>query len=207
MRPTPLAALGFAPHSGWAAVVGLEATGEGPPRVLARERLDMTDPKDLGSKQPYHAIAALPIAEAERRLRSFGASAGAMADDGLGRILAGLAQDGWRVGAVGILESSGRKAGSLADTLASHALIHTADGDHFRGAIAGAAQGRGLSVARLRSRDLEAEAAAALGKPVEALRQAIKELGRAVGSPWGADQKAAALLAWLVLAAPTRSAP
>jgi hypothetical protein len=28
----------------------------------------------------------------------------------------------------------------------------------------------------------------------------VKELGRSVGPPWGADQKAAALLAWLVLA-------
>lgn len=206
MSPTPVVCLGLAPHSGWAAAIGL-AAGEAPPRVLARDRIEMTDPRDPASKQPYHAIEALPIHEAEARLRSFVASAGAMAHDGLQRIVGELTTSGGRVIGVGILDSSGRPTGTLAATLASHALIHTADGNHFRNALAAAAARLGLPVTRVRSRDLEAEAAAALGKPLEALRQALKELGRAVGSPWGADQKAAALLAWLVLAAQRRDAP
>jgi hypothetical protein len=206
VSPAPVVCIGLAPHSGWAAAIGLTA-GEAPLRVLARDRIDMTDSRDPDSKQPYHAIEGLPIQEAEARLRSFVASAEAMAHDGLQRIVDELTMGGWRVVGVGILESSGRKAGSLADTLASHALIHTADGNHFRDALEAAAGRRGLPVTRVRSRDLEAEAAAALGKPVEALRQALKELGRAVGSPWGADQKAAALLAWLVLATRGRASP
>jgi hypothetical protein len=197
--------IGLAPHSGWAAAIGLTA-GEAPLRVLTRDRIELTDPRDPDSKQPYHAIESLPIEEAEARLRSFVASAETMAHDGLQRIVDELTTSDWRVIGVGILDSSGRRADSLANTLASHALIHTADGNHFRNALEAAAGRRGLPVTRVRSRDLEAEAAAALGKPVEALRQALKELGRAVGSPWGADQKAAALLAWLVLAA-RRAAP
>jgi hypothetical protein len=45
-----------------------------------------------------------------------------------------------------------------------------------------------------------ARAAAALGKSSEQLAASVKELGRGLGSPWGADQKSAALLAWLLLA-------
>jgi hypothetical protein len=171
--------------------------GEEHPRVLVRERVEMTDSRDPGSKQPYHAVEGLPIAKATERLADYEATAATMAHQEIQRIVDQL---GRNVIGVGILESAGRKGSSLADTLASHALIHAADGDHFRNAIAAAATRCGLVVRRVRARELDAEAAAAIGAPPETLRQAIKELGREIGPPWGADQKAAALLAWLVLA-------
>jgi hypothetical protein len=49
------------------------------------------------------------------------------------------------------------------------------------------------------ARDLEAQAEVRLRRPLPALRNAISDLGRQVGPPWGADQKMAALLAWLLL--------
>ena len=110
-----------------------------------------------------------------------------------------LAGRRYRVTSVGVLESSGRKGSSLASILASHALIHAADGDHFRKALAAAAERSGLAVSRVRARDLEAQAEARLCRPVPRLREAVNEFGRQVGPPWGADQKAAALLAWLLL--------
>jgi hypothetical protein len=194
-----LATLGFATHSGWAAVVAVAREGAGI-RVLARERVEMTDTGDPGSKQPYHTVEGRPLAEAERRLRAYSASAERMAHESVARLVEEIAARDHRVKAVGILESSGRKGASLADTLASHALIHTADGGHFRDALAAAAGGEGLAVTRVRARELEDAAATAIGRPGAALARQVKELGREVGPPWGADQKAAALLAWLVLA-------
>jgi len=41
-------------------------------------------------------------------------------------------------------------AGPLEQTLASHAMIHTADGQHFRDALAAASEALGLKVVRLR---------------------------------------------------------
>jgi len=192
------AALGLAPHSGWAAVVGIAET-EGSIRVLVRDRIEMADARRPESKQPYHAVEGLPAGEAERRLAAFEADAGRMAHEGLERIAGRLVEGGHRLVGLGILDSSGRKGVSLAATLASHALIHTADGDHFRNAIAAAAARLGLAVSRVRARDLPAEAAA-IGRPKEALDRSLAAWGREVGPPWGADQKAAALLAWLVLA-------
>jgi hypothetical protein len=160
----------------------------------------MADPQDPGSRQPYHAVHGLPIGEAERRLAAHAAAAERMAHRSIERAVGELARGGRRVIGVGILESAGRKGGALAAILASHALVHTADGDHFRAALEGAAARGGLAALRVGGRELEAEAAAVVGRPPEALRRALAELGRAVGPPWTADQKAAALLAWIVLA-------
>ncbi|MGH9463285.1 MAG: hypothetical protein ACRD1X_18930 [Vicinamibacteria bacterium] len=160
----------------------------------------MIDAHAPESKQPYHVVEGLPIERATKRLADYEAAAATMAHEGIQRIVDQLRQGGRKVIGVGILESAGRKGSSVADTLASHALIHAADGDHFRNAIAAAATRCGLAVRRVRARELDAEAAATIGETPERLRQALKELGRDIGPPWGADQKAAALLAWLVLA-------
>ena len=56
--------LGFAPHSGWAAAVGLGEV-EASLRVLVRERIEMADAHDPESRQPYHAVEGLPVAAAD----------------------------------------------------------------------------------------------------------------------------------------------
>lgn len=194
-------ALGFSPHSGWAAVVGVRADGR-EPRVVIRERIEMIDPEDPGSKQPYHTVQEMPVGAAAERLAVYAARAEARAGEALGAIAEGLAAAGHRVKDVGILDSAGRKGVALGAILASHALLHTAEGDHFRSAIAGAAARRGLAAVRVPARELEVRAARALGQPIATLRRLLDEAGRPLGPPWGADQKAAALLAWLVLAQP-----
>jgi len=193
-----VAVMGLAPHSGWAAVVALGGPPSDP-RVLARSRVEMADPRDPESKQPYHAVETLGVAKAARRLDRFRTVAEEMACTALQALAADLDGQGYRVTSIGVLDSSGRKGDSLASILASHALIHTADGDHFRSALNVAAERIGLAVSRVRARDLEAQAQAQLRRPVARLQETLKELGRQVGPPWGADQKLAALLAWLLL--------
>ena len=195
------AALGFAPHSGWTVLVALGFGDAAPrPRLLARERIELVDAKDPGSTAPYHAVRSLPLEEAARRLASFQASAERLSHAAIARVVEKLVGAGRRVVGAGILESGGRKGSSLEATLASHPLIHTADGDHFRSAIAAGAARCRIGVTRVRAKDLEGRAAAVLGRTPETLREALQQWRRDAGAPWGADQKAAALLAWLVLA-------
>jgi len=193
------AVLGIAPHSGWAAAV-LIAGPPAAPRVVLRERLELADRELAGSRQPYHEIEGLPLAQAERRLAALLASAVRLAGGALERLIERARTAGVVPRAAGILDSSGQGGAPLATILASHALIHTADGNHFRDALTRACEALGLSVARVAQRELEALATAALGKSPEQLAASVKELGRGMGSPWGADQKSAALLAWLLLA-------
>ncbi|HET8644458.1 MAG TPA: hypothetical protein VFO85_03140 [Vicinamibacteria bacterium] len=204
-HPAP-ATMAFAPHSGWAAAVVLGGSGA-EPRVLARTQIEMADPRDPESRQPYHAVEELAVEAAARRLHRYMAVAERMATAAMEALLEDVAARGHRVLSVGILDSSGRKGGSLAAILASHALIHTADGDHFRQALSAAAAHCRLAVSRVAARDLEARATAALRAPAGRLRDTVKGLGREVGPPWGADQKAASLLAWLLLAGPPAPSP
>ena len=68
--------------------------------------------------------------------------------------------------------------------------------------MAAAAQRMNLSVTRMPARDLDPQAEAGLHRPLSQLQEVVAGLGRQVGSPWGADQKNAALLAWLLLEQP-----
>jgi hypothetical protein len=197
--PQPSCVLGFVPHSGWAAVVMLAGPAAAP-RVLARERLVLSEPGLQGSKQPYHALAGVPLPEAQRQLERFEASATRLAVSALDVLLLRARADGMQLRAGGILDSSGRGGGTLAAILASHALIHSADGNHFRAALARGCEAHGLRVTRVAQRDLPARAAAVLRGTPQQLAQAVAGLATGLGAPWGADQKSAALLAWLLLA-------
>jgi hypothetical protein len=59
--------MGIAPHSGWAAAVVVGAASPAP-TVLARSRIELIDEHLPESKQPYHAVEALDLEEAARRL-------------------------------------------------------------------------------------------------------------------------------------------
>jgi hypothetical protein len=160
----------------------------------------MADLGDPGSKHPYHTLEGMPLQEAAGRLARYAATAERMAGEAVWRMVDRLGEKGYETAGLGILESAGRKGSNLAAILASHALIHTADGDHFRNALAAAATRCGVPVVRVPARELESQAASGTGEPVEGLRLTLKAAARDIGPPWGADQKAAGLLAWLVLA-------
>src|SRR5205814_483346 len=72
VQPPAAAVLGIAPHSGWAAAVLLAGTPAAP-RVILRERLELSDARLGGSKQPYHALEGLPLAQASQAVRLRGA--------------------------------------------------------------------------------------------------------------------------------------
>ena len=200
MQPPAAGVLGIAPHSGWAAAVLLAGT-PAEPRVILRERLELSDARLGGSKQPYHTLEGLPLAQAQRQLARFRTSAQGLAEGALRALLERAQAAGVEPHAAGILDSAGRSGATLAAILASHALIHTADGNHFRTALAQACQARGLCVARIAQRELSSRAAAALRQSPQQLTATLKALGSGMGPPWGADQKDATLLAWLLLAA------
>jgi hypothetical protein len=196
------AAFGFSAHSGWAAMVVIGRAAS-KPSVLARSRVELIDDHDPESKQPYHAVEFLCVEEAAGRLRGYLEVAVGLAYAAIETQRKAVTQRGYQVKSVGIIESAGRKEVSLSSILKSHALIHGAEGDHFRNALSAAAQGLGLRVNRIRARDLEDHAVSQLRLPLKSMLDTVNDLGRQVGPPWGADQKKAALLAWTLLAGRT----
>lgn len=177
------AALGFRAHSGWAAVVAVAGTLEAP-RLLDRRRIVIADPDLPGSKQPYHAAAELPFAQAQALVTNAIESSRTLAIDAISATLEALRRKGHEVTACGILVGSGKALPKLEGILASHALIHTAEGEMFRDVLQWAARECDLAVTAVREKSL----------PPDSL-QAIASLGKLIGPPWTLDQKYATLAA------------
>jgi hypothetical protein len=169
------------------------------PEVVLRQRVEMTD-RTPGAAQPYHAVEGRRLAEAARRIAAYKSSADALAYDAVRSVVEELQARGYAPVASGILQSSGRDGGSLEAILASHALIHTADGNHFRDALAQASQRCGLDVVPVPQKTLVERASETLGEPAAKLQATVQGFKKVVGAPWGADQKAAALVAWMLVA-------
>jgi hypothetical protein len=187
------AAIGFRVHSGWAAAITVGGSA-GSPEVLDRRVIKLADATVRGSKQPFHAAEGLPLAEAEALIGRCRESTRALAGRGMDQISRGR-----EIGACGMLLASGRPLPDLPAILASHALIHTAEGEFFRGAITQASQERKLPMVRIRERELFDACTAQLQRSRVQLDQQLSVWGKLLGPPWRQDEKYAALAGWLAL--------
>jgi hypothetical protein len=89
---------------------------------------------------------------------------------------------------------------TLESTLASHALVHAAEGRLYQRALLEGAEARGLASVAVPERSIWDEGEAALGVAGSELRHRLDQLRRGLGPPWARDQKLAALAAWIALA-------
>lgn len=180
-------AFGFRAHSGWAAMVEVGGTADAP-RVMGRRRVVIADAELAGSKQPYHAAAEHPLAEARALVDAAIESSRGLALEAFSAAMRALQGKGHEIAGCGIVTGSGRALPGLESILASHALIHTAEGEMFREALAWAATQCGLRVVTLREKAIE-----------ERRLKQIASLGKLIGPPWTRDEKFATLAALEVL--------
>jgi hypothetical protein len=189
----PDAALGVRSHSGWAAYVVL-AGDPAAPDILARGRMQLCDPAVAGAKQPFHHAEPMAFALAEAFIARCAADTAARADQALAAIVAQV-----RIRTCCVLTASGRPLPDLGGILASHSLIHAAEGEFYRDAVAGACRRGGIAVHRVRERDMETELQALPVEPAK-VRLRLAQFGKRLGPPWTSDEKLSALGAWLMLA-------
>jgi hypothetical protein len=189
------AAVGFSPHSGWAAAVVL-AGPVAKPLLLDRRRFLLAEPDDHVGKQPFHAAEEMALPQATRLVDRCMTDSRRRAAAELERLVTDLRGQGYALGGGGLCGKEPRPLGSLAAILASHALIHAAEGEMFREVLRAAAQARRIAWADVIEREAEPGCAKAVGLPAERVRAHLADLGRAAGPPWTKDQKIAALIAW-----------
>lgn len=194
------AAIGCRAHSGWAALV-IVAGPVSSPKILDRRRIEIADPAIPGSKQPYHTAEKLPFKQAEKLVTRCTERSRALARQELRAAVDHARNSGHEVTGCGIVLASGRPLPDLAATLASHAFIHTAEGELFRNVIADASRELKVPVMGVKERELLAKASAALGKSDTELQSYLQKMGRELGPPWTQDEKCATLAAWLAFAA------
>jgi len=193
------AALGFRVHSGWAAVVAV-CVEKGSPVVLAKQRVHLVDTFTYEFRQPYHTAEKMLLGQAREFIARMQAEARRLAYGAIRELASRTQEQGMKLTRCGLLLASGRPLPVLEKILASHALIHTADGELFREALLHASKRFGLKEFTVKEKELLDSAGQIFrAKPKELLRR-VTELGRAFGAPWSQDEKFATLAAWLALA-------
>jgi hypothetical protein len=193
------AAIGFRTHSGWAAVVAVGGSRDAP-HVLSRTRIELADLEVPESIQPYHSASELDIAAAGKFIQRCAAVTKTMARKAVRDLVTQLQENGHTVVACGNLLRSGHSPATLAAALASHPMLHTAEGEFYRNAIDDASKNLGLKVVGIREKEIIELGSAVLGIAPDTLQRMLTELGKPFGSPWRQDEKLATLAAWLALA-------
>lgn len=191
--PTERIAIGFTVKSGWAAAVLIGGSAKAPV-VLDSRRVEISDPDIPDAKQPYHAGFAT-ARDAGDELKRLVSSVKSYGGKSVKAALRDCAKHG-RITGAGVV------VGSLIDpqTIGNdHIRIHAMEGRLFRTVIIDAAEKSGLKCAVVRERDLYAAAAKQLQTSEAGIRKTLADIGRNVDGGWRAEQKAAALSAWVLL--------
>jgi hypothetical protein len=197
------AAIGFRVHSGWAAVVAVSLE-KGEPVVLARQRVHLVETFTYEFRQPYHTAEKMLIGQAREFIARMQGEARRLAYRAIRELASRTQEQGVKLTRCGLLLASGRPLPALEKIVASHALIHTADGELFREALLHAGARCGLVDLRIREKELLDRAEDVLRLKSAALLRRVTELGRPFGSPWSQDEKFAALAGWIALASASR---
>ncbi|HZR30476.1 MAG TPA: hypothetical protein VFA76_01315 [Terriglobales bacterium] len=171
--------------------------------LIDRRRIEITDSKVPGARQPYHYAASaelLGLAEKEKYLADCAAVSERLALAAVGELARELEAHQYRVIGSAVLLASGRPLQAVSQILASHPLIHTAEGEFFRNAVRQACEHLKIPVTAIKERDLDARINTAFGNAANEVQRGISTLGRSMGPPWTKDQKNAALAAAIILA-------
>jgi hypothetical protein len=192
-KPTP-AALGFRVKSGWAMAVLLAGPSNAPKLVRCQAVL-LSDPKIPQSKQPHHAALDLGKegkAMAEKLCRVVTGAA----KQSVQELLERAAADGYSVVGAGLV------VGSLVDPATlhnEHIRAHGLEGQLFRTALEDALRERGLASRVLLEKNAYATASPTLRKSAPQAKKIIAGLGESHEGSWRAEEKLAALAAWMAL--------
>ena len=189
-----MTALGLTVKSGWASAVLLTRAG-GSLRVADSRSVALSDPAVPDARQPYHAgfgsarAAGAGLTRLLASVRGFGRKS-------ISDLLRQYADDGHRLRRAGVVVGSTVDPRTIGN---DHIRIHALEGQLFRTVVTASLSRRGVACTVWRDRDLPGLAGERLRKSEHALRAALTDLRRDVSGPWRAEQKAAALAAWIVL--------
>lgn len=193
MKPQP-AALGFRVKSGWAAAVLLTGPTRSP-QLCDLQMIDLSDPRLPETRQPYHAAMGKLETDA-RKINPRIRVVRRIAQKSIATLLAGYRQHGYRISRAALVVGSQIDPDSIANP---HIRAHAFKGRLFHSVIEEALHAHRIRTTVLIERNVYAKAVAELKKSSDDLKHLIRNLGRFTDRSWRAEQKLAALTAWIVL--------
>jgi hypothetical protein len=191
------AGLGFRVKSGWAVAALVAGTAESPHLVQCQAAL-LSDPRVPESKQPYHVTLKLPQqqeAHVVQKLRQVVSSA---AKSSIADLLKQAKAAGCAVRGAALVVGSVVDPATLHN---EHIRAHALEGQLFRTVLEEAFHAHGLPCQIMLERSAYATAANALGKTPARMKRMATSLGDSHNGPWRAEEKLAAIAAWLALSA------
>jgi hypothetical protein len=170
------------------------------PQILKRVEIRLHDPASPATYQPYHEVLDLPWDKAQVAVRKIASKIEKIATKEIGRLVREAQAGGAIVCGVGIVGAGERNLEKIGST---HIRAHAAEGVLFRAVLESGATANDLPNRRFDERSLDKTAESELKVPAAKIKATLAEMGRSAGSPWRADEKAAATAAWLALASHT----
>jgi hypothetical protein len=186
-------ALGVARHNGWAWFVTVASRGSDF-EVVDRRRVEFID--DDQPKQPYHHEALrISPSDAKRLLDGVHDSVRRCTARALSETLGALGAHG----EVDVLAVDGPPRrpvpDDLEEILASHQIVHTADGEMYRSILVAEAIAAGLGVFEAPRGKAFSIAADALGQTAMQVEALTGDLGKPLGTPWRKEHRTATAIA------------
>jgi hypothetical protein len=173
--------LGFCSRTGSAEAVAVDVRA-GAVALVGRWSVDLLDGRTPG--QVFHVAQPLPAGRAEALVRRTIETVTAIATGRLYELLRGIGG----VAAVAVVVGDFPVPDALPKILASHALMHAAEGRLYRDALLDAAAACGV-------RGVEVGRTLAAGRLVGDLAAHVATLGVSAGRPWRKEHKLAAVAA------------
>ena len=200
MKKSNLVSIGLRAKTARAIAVVLGGPSDAPV-VLKKFEIALADPRNAATAQPYHEVMDLPWAESQRAVRKSARAIEVIAGKALARLIKELRSAGMKVSGVGIVGASDRDLARIGNY---HIRAHAAEGVLFRRVLDLAADANGLRRRTFSDREFDELTKTELGAQSAAVKQKLNDLGRALAPPWRADEKQAAIAAWLVLHRPRK---
>jgi hypothetical protein len=165
------------------------------PHLCKSDVLNLSDPRNPETRQPYHAAMGkleINAATLKRRVQSVRrATERSIAD-----LIQRCAGDGYAIHRAALVVGSLIDPESIANP---HIRAHALEGRLFGTVLEDALRSRGIQCAIFTEREVYPRASNLLGRSPVQIRRALAELGHSANGPWRADQKVAALAAWMSL--------
>ncbi len=188
------AALGFRVKSGWAAVVLVNGPIDSP--ALRDNRvIDLSDPQFPETRQPYHAtMGKLETDTTQTKWRTDIVQR--VTKQSVTKLLADYRRKGYAIKDAFLVVGNQLDPAKIANP---HIRAHALEGQLFRWVLEKALNAHKIRTAIFLERDAFANAAMELKRSTDEARRTIQNFGRSTDGPWRAEQKLAALGAWLAL--------
>jgi hypothetical protein len=157
--------------------------------------IDLCDPKRPATRQPYHAAMG-KLETNTGKLKGRVQIVRRAAKQSIAQVLLDCRRKNLKVRQAGLVVGSQIDPALIANP---HIRAHALEGQLFRTVLIDALRAGRVRTLVFNERDAYNEAAVQLSRSVAELRRSTESLGQLVDGPWRAEQKLAALAAWVAL--------